>query len=286
MAKIKKYPENPCPIPNGALIVIGGAEEREKASDKKNDIKMEVLEAFVNLLDNDKPHIEVITSALSEAPDESFHDYEKTFRKLGAATVGHIHHDDRENVDFSALEDRLNTVDGLFIGGGDQLKLTAIYGGTEFLTLLKKRYIFDRLVIAGTSAGAMAMSTPMIYRGVGRDEMINGNVKVTTGLEFMRDVCVDTHFVDRGRFVRMAEVIATNPGCIGVGIGEDTAIIVRGGIDIEVIGSGVVIFLHGRNSKTTNITETESLLTIRGLEVDILSKGEKYQLSIINPPHK
>ena len=175
---------------------------------------------------------------------------------------------------------------GIFTGRYLMKYPALYYGGTDFLMVLKQRYIFDGLVIAGTSAGAMAMSTPMIYRGVGRDEMVNGNVKITTGLEFMRDVCVDTHFVDRGRFVRMCEVIATNPGCIGIGIEEDTAIIVKKGTDLEVSGNGVVIFIHGRNSKSTNITQTEDLLTIRGLEVDILSNGQTFQIPEINPPHK
>jgi cyanophycinase len=286
--ELKNYQDNSCPTPTGALVVIGGAEDRGKKpkEDDPEGIKMEVLESFVKLLPQESIHIEVITSAGSSDPEKSFQDYQRAFTKLGASVINHIHHDNREDVDFNQVEQRLRDADGIFIAGGDQLKLTAVYGGTKLLTLLKERYISEGLVIAGTSAGAMALSTPMIYAGVGRDEMINGNVKITTGLEFMRDACIDTHFVDRGRFVRMAQVIATNPGCIGVGIEEDTAIIVRNGTDGEVVGSGVAIFIHGRNTSTTNVTEIEELLTIRGLEVDILSKGETFKLPEINPPHK
>jgi len=102
--------------------------------------------------------------------------------------------------------------------------------------------------MTGTSAGAMAMSTPMIYAGVARDEMIAGNVKVTMGLEFLKDLCVDTHFVDRGRFVRMAQVIAANPSCIASGIEENTALIVKNGVQAEVIGFDVVIIIDARTA--------------------------------------
>jgi len=278
---------NHCPVPKGVLLVIGGAED--KGDQEKNDlaegVKMEVLNCFIKLLNQKAPVIEVITTAGSSDPEGSFEEYKKTFTELGAHQVNHIHHDQRNEIDFPNLENRLKACHGIFLAGGDQLKLTSIYGGTKLLWLLKQRYIHEKIVIAGTSAGAMAMSTPMIYAGVGRDEMINGNVKITTGLEFIRDVCVDTHFVDRGRFVRMAQVIATNPTCIGVGVEEDTALIIRNGKDAEVLGTGVVIILNGLNSTTSNIAKG-ALLTLRGLQVEILSKGEIYSLPEINPPHK
>src|SRR5213075_3228172 len=105
--------------------------------------------------------------------------------------------------------------------------------------------IQKKIVIGGTSAGAMALSTPMIYSGSNEVQELTGEIKVTTGLEFLKDVSIDTHFVHRGRFVRMAQVIATNPTSIGVGIDEDTAWIVRNGIETEVIGSGIITILEG-----------------------------------------
>jgi cyanophycinase len=84
-------------------------------------------------------------------------------------------------------------------------------------------------------------------------QQISGQVKIAPGLKFLKDVCIDTHFVDRGRFVRMAQVIATNPTCIGLGIEEDTALIVRNGIETEVIGSGIVIVIEGFHIKDSNI---------------------------------
>jgi cyanophycinase len=201
--------DNFFPKPKGTLLIIGGAEDKgddpkkEQEHFTENTSRMEVLKCFIKLLETKDAVIELITSASSDKPDESYEKYKTIFEKLGVKTVNHIHHDSREQVDTDDLAERLKAAEGVFFSGGDQLKLTSVYGGTNFLLLLKQRYIHDQIVIAGTSAGAMAMSTPMIYQGVGRDEMIAGNVKVTTGLEFLRDACIDTHFVNRGRVVRM-----------------------------------------------------------------------------------
>ena len=156
-----------------------------------------------------------------------------------------------------------------------------------FLKSLKERYISDKIVIAGTSAGAMALATPMIYGGSSAVQELAGEIKVTTGMEFLKDVCIDTHFVHRGRFLRLAQVIASNPTCIGIGVEEDTAFIVKGGIEIEVIGSGTIIIFEGFNISYTNIHEygNKKPITIRDLNVHILSKEDKYTLKILNPPH-
>jgi cyanophycinase len=242
------------PTPNGSLLIIGGAEKNGSLKDQDNSQQNKsaprstILELFFKHTASRKPVIELITSASSEKPEKSYEEYKSIFESCGTCQVNHIHHDSRDEVNLNEIKERLQAAHGVFFAGGDQLKITSIYGGTDFLCLLKERYVHEKLVIAGTSAGAMAISTPMIYAGVGRDEMIAGNVKVTTGLEFLRDVCVDTHFVDRGRFVRMAQVIATNPTCIGIGIESDTAILVQKGVEAEVVGSGVVIIIDAKNS--------------------------------------
>lgn len=288
--KNNEHFDSECPEPRGTLLVIGGAEnkgEKQKLQ-KGQQSSMEVLQCFIDLLADKKGLVLVITTAGSQDIDGTFMEYKTAFEQMGAGQIGHIHHDAREAVNFKEIETMLNKASGIFFSGGDQLKLTSVYGGTEVIRLLKLRYIHDYLVVAGTSAGAMALSTPMIFHGVGRDEMIAGNVKITTGLEFLRDVCIDTHFVNRGRFVRMAQVIAENPASIGIGIEEDTAIIVRNGKNVEVKGCGVVIIINGHNSYGSNITKQESdvMITVRGLEVDILSDGQKYSIPQLNPAHQ
>jgi cyanophycinase len=163
-----------------------------------------------------------------------------------------------------------------------------LYGGSKFLTMLKERYIRESIVIAGTSAGAMALSTPMIYAGNDEVQQITGELKVTTGLEFLKDACIDTHFVHRGRFVRLAQVIATNPGCIGLGIEEDTAVIVRNGNEGKVAGSGTVILIDGVGIEAANMknfTEKKPF-SVRNLKVDILAPDDTFQIEQRNPPHQ
>ncbi|HEX2535099.1 MAG TPA: cyanophycinase [Chitinophagaceae bacterium] len=281
-----------CPTPAGILMLIGGKESKNEEKPEEKEMPssytpLEVLKKFVSLIRKDNPVVEVITSASSEG-EASFTEYKKIFKDLGITKVNHIHHFQRQEVMANDLVDRIGKADAFYFSGGDQLKLTSLYGGTPFLTALKERYINERIVVAGTSAGAMALSTPMIYAGNEEVQEIGGSIKITTGLEFVKDVCVDTHFNDRGRFVRMAQVIVTNPSSIGIGIGEDTAMIIRKGLEAEIIGTGVIIIIDGFQIADSNVAQfTENkTVTIRDLRVHILSAGDKYIIPQVNPPHR
>jgi cyanophycinase len=293
---------NTCPEPAGILLAIGGKEdkgdevkkiqEKQKDAQKEEDAKetgrSEILKAFIHLTGKENPAIEIITTASSEG-DEMFKTYKEVFAELKITNIGHIHHATREEVTADkSLPGKVNKADAFFFSGGDQLLLTSLYGGSDFLTRLKERYIAAPVVIAGTSAGAMALSTPMIYAGNKEKQQLTGKIKITTGLEFLKDVCIDTHFVDRGRFIRMAQVIATNPSSIGIGIEEDTAIIVRKGTEAEIIGTGTVIVIDGFSISASNVTEfdTGERVSIQNMRVHIYSKGNVYHIPQINPPHK
>ena len=278
---------NACPEPAGILVIIGGKEDKGDKAEEENETREGVLKNFVALTEKENPCIEVVTSASSEG-DEMFEDYKKVFEELKVKNIGHIHHKTRKEVLDDDLTERVNKADAFFLTGGDQLILTSIYGGSKFLTQLKERYIKDKIVIAGTSAGAMALSTPMIYAGNKEKQQITGAIKITTGLEFLKDVCIDTHFIDRARFIRMAQVIATNPTSVGIGIEEDTAIIVRNGVEAEIIGNGVVTVIDGFEISKSNITEfgADEKVVICDLRVHLLAKGSKYHIPQINPPHK
>lgn len=284
-----KKPE--CPTPAGTLVIIGGKENKGNQSDQQgqseNVIPLEILKSFVSYIRKKNPVIEVITSASGEG-EASFKEYYQLFKRLDITSVQHIHHNSREEALNDQLAERIERADAFFFSGGDQLKLTTIYGGTPLLTELKKRYIHAPIVIGGTSAGAMALSTPMIYAGSKDVEQISGEIKVTTGLEFLKDVCIDTHFVHRGRFVRMAQVIVSNPSSIGLGIEEDTAVVIRNGLDAEVIGSGTVIVMDGAVISNTNFTEfsEKQAVSIRDLKVHLLVRGDKYTIPQTNPPHQ
>jgi cyanophycinase len=282
--------ENSCPVPAGILLIIGGAESKGKVPENHEAPEgyqpLEVLKRFTELLSRKDACVEVITSASAES-GESIKQYKKAFKKLGVENIQHIHHTTRKEVLEDDLEQRVNEADGFFFSGGDQLLLTSLYGGTPFLTMLKEKYINHKIVVAGTSAGAMALSTPMIYSGSKEEEQLTNEIKVTTGLEFLKDVCIDTHFVHRGRLVRLAQVIATNPTAIGIGIDEDTALVIRNGLECEVLGSGIVILLEGFEISYTNVNgkPEEPPISIRDLRLHLLGPCDKYVLKQLNPPH-
>lgn len=281
---------NECPVPNGILVIIGGKENKGEAPEKElqreNFERLGILKLFVELIKKESAAIAVITTA-SSLPSEVFDDYKKAFTELGVQSLDHIHHDSREEVLKDDSADRIQKADAVFLTGGDQLKLTTIYGGTKLLVKLKQQYIKQGMVVGGTSAGAMAMSTPMIYAGNQDVQQITGAIKITTGLEFLKDVCIDTHFVDRGRFVRMSQVIATNPTCIGIGIEEDTALVVRNGVEAQVYGSGIIIMIEGQEITQSNILNfgKKDAISIRNLKVHLMSKGDEFVIPQSNPPH-
>lgn len=268
-------------------MIIGGAEKKIDSGELKKEKKFEVHREFLNLIGKNDPIIGVVTTAGEEDVAGTFEAYKATFETICSCAVYQIHHEKMAEIKEEELEKQVATTDALFFTGGDQLKLTSIYGGSMFLHHVKNKYIYHEMVIGGTSAGAMALSTPMIFAGNGDDEMIAGEVKITTGFEFLKDVCIDTHFVQRSRFVRMAQVIATNPACIGIGIEEDTAIVVSKGTAAEIFGSGVVIVMDGRKNTANNITEfnDSKVLSIRGLNVDILGAGQQFIFNKLNQPH-
>jgi cyanophycinase len=177
---------------------------------------------------------------------------------------------------------------GFMFTGGDQLRLTSLLGGTRLMELLKVRFTNDDIIIAGTSAGAAALSTPMIYSAKTEGGFLKGDVYITTGLEFMQDVAIDTHFIARGRIYRMVQAILTNPQCIGIGLEEDTAILFSEGKEMEVVGSGLITIVNGKDMLQSNIHEIDpgEPITVRGLKIDLLGNGDRYTLPIQERLHR
>ena len=272
-----------CLPPKGVLIAIGGHEEkspRPGSDEEANSAPDSILRRFVDEVRGSK-NILVVPVA-SEEPEEAARDYVELFNSLGAGRVEVFDLQARTQAQHEDALRQLEEADGFMFTGGDQLRLTALLGGTPWLKRLKERFTHEEIVIAGTSAGAAAMSTPMIYQGRDNQGMLKDEIHITTGLQFMHDVAIDTHFVARGRIIRMAQIIATNPGCIGMGLEEDTAAVVREGRELEVIGNGVVTIVDGQDCTDTNIHRVEAgePFSIRDLKVHILSCGERYTLPV------
>ena len=226
-----------------------------------------------------QPTIVIIPTAVPD-PEPGVRDYVDLFTSLGVETVEVLNIQSREEANSPDCVAVLDRADGVFFTGGDQLRLTALLGGTPWLRRLKERYTHEEIVIAGTSAGATAMSTPMIYQGRDNSGMRKDEIHVTTGLQFLHDVAIDTHFVARGRIIRMAQIIATNPGCIGLGLEEDTAVLISKGRELEVIGRGMAVLLDGHACTGNTIYEIApgEVFSIRDLRLHLLAHGQHYTL--------
>lgn len=272
--------------PKGILVSVGGAEDKgtdlEAGIISRNNLnffEIGILKSVVNLMDTSDARIEVITTA-SSIPDEVGQNYLDAFAKLGCTDVGHMKIRNRDDAVLPEFIERVKKCDVLMFSGGNQLRLSSIFGGTQFLDIVKQRYESEYFIIAGTSAGAMAMSNTMIYEGNATDAHLKGEVRITTGLAFLSDVIIDSHFNKRGRFPRLAQAVAANPGAIGIGLGEDTGVIVRNGEELEAIGSGAVIIIDGRNVGSNNIADIEfgQAISVENLMVHIMCKGNIYNI--------
>jgi cyanophycinase len=274
--------------PKGKLISIGGNEDKGTAiepnfaqKDFLNFFEFGILKRFIKELPAGvDSHIEVITTA-SSIPEEVGQNYLDAFGKLGCTGVKVMHIKKREEPDHPDMLERIRNCHGVMFTGGNQMRLSMIFGGTRFLQILQERYRNENFVIAGTSAGAMAMSNTMIYQGSSSVALLKGEVKITTGLGFMNDVIIDSHFVTRGRFGRLAEAVSGNPGCIGIGLGEDTGVLVTEGHMLEAIGSGLIIIFDGHQIRHSNIADVEhgAPLSIENLVIHVMAKGNHYDVA-------
>lgn len=259
--------------PKGTLIPIGGGEDKE---DKKD-----ILNRVIKESGRKRPKICLITLATS-LPKEVAQDYRNAFRDLNVASISIIYFNTRSEADTEKNMTKLKNCHIILFSGGDQLKLSSLLGGTKLLAKMKQRY-FDEpnFVIAGTSAGAAAMSDTMIISGSSQDAMVKGELELTNGLEFINNVFIDTHFTQRGRIGRLIQTVTCNPGILGVGLGEDTAIIIYNGEAIEVVGSGLVIIVDGTCIEYTDLTEISNgtPITVEGLKMNVLGPGKRFMLT-------
>jgi len=272
----------------GILVSVGGAEDKgtdlEEGVIRRNNLnffEIGILKTITGLLQGPESRIEVVTTA-SSIPEEVGQNYSDAFAKLGYHNVGHLDIRDREDVHKEEFIQRVKDCSCLMFSGGNQLRLSSIFGGTEILDIIRQRYEEEHFVISGTSAGAMAMSNTMIYEGNAALSHLKGEVKITTGLGFVQNVIIDSHFDKRGRFMRLAQAVAANPGAIGIGLGEDTGIIIRDGHQLEAIGSGGVIIIDGRSVGYNNIGDAEfnQPISVENLKVHIMEKGNAYDIKI------
>ena len=271
----------------GKLLAIGGAEDKgtdlEVGDIQRNNLnffELGILRRIVEETGGNDTRIEVVTTA-SMIPHEVGDNYLNAFGKVGCTDVGVMNIRNRTDTSNPDFLERIRVCDAVMFSGGNQMRLTSTFGGTGFLqTLLQRYHDESNFLVAGTSAGAMAMSNTMIYEGNATKAHLKGEVKITTGLSFMRDVIFDSHFEKRGRFGRLAQAIATNPACIGIGLGEDTGMLITDGNKMEAIGSGLVMIVDGHDIKHSNIADIPdgNPISIENLKVHFCEKGNGYMV--------
>ncbi|MES2837782.1 MAG: cyanophycinase [Bacteroidota bacterium] len=273
--------------PKGKLVIIGGSVDRGSFSESPVDLQRSLKFFEKGILKrittesakNNLSRFEIITTA-SSIPEEVGEEYVKAFAQLDVLNVGVLNIKTREEANAPENVERLKNADVVMFTGGDQLRLTSIFGGTTFHHLLLEKYQNENFIKAGTSAGAAASSNNMIYQGSSHEALLKGEVKITGGLGLINNVIVDTHFVQRGRIGRLLYACASNPINLGIGLGEDTGLLITNGNDMEAIGSGLVMLVDATHMRHTNITEVEmgEPVSIDNLTVHVMSYGDHFDL--------
>ena len=274
-------------IPKGKLIIIGGSVDKGSFSEDQSDLpkKLKFFEqGILNRIIKESAKgtsskIEIITTA-SSIPVEVGEEYVNAFHNLNVLDVSVLNIKTRDESNSPEIIEKLRNADVVMFTGGDQLRLSSIIGGTAFHHLLLDKYENEPFVISGTSAGAAASSNNMIYQGSSTGALLKGEVKITGGLGFINNVIIDTHFVQSGRIGRLMYACASNPINLGIGLGEDTGLLITDGKKMEAVGSGLVILVDGTHMRDTNLTDVEmgAPVSIENLIVHVMAFGDVFDL--------
>ena len=263
-------------IIGGHLLVIGGAE------DKYNERR--ILRKFLELTGGEKAEILIVPVA-SDFPEFAADVYTQAFRNLGVANPRVLRATSRQDVFQADPNELLDGVDGVFITGGDQMRLVSILGGTKFSDKLRHLVRDTRIVLAGTSAGAAGMSTSMIVRGESTPHPHKNSVRLSPGLGFLKNIIIDQHFTERGRISRLITAVSFNPYNLGIGIDENTAIILNSEGVLEVYGQGSATIVDGSQITYNEIAEVgdNQEFSVCGLQLHVLRDGLLYDFIKRNP---
>jgi len=274
-------------VPTGKLIPIGGKEAKGPNDEELDDYLQPVdfheggiLQEVLSEIKGTASRILIIPAA-SSIPQEMGPLYLDAFANLGCHQVEVVYFEDPAEADHPDNLRRLEEADGVLFTGGDQVKLTEKLSGTAFARRLKERYEREGFVVAGTSAGAMAMSGYMIREGDSAEPLLKGIVDTGKGLGLLPQAIVDTHFMNRGRLARLTEALLRHPECVALGISEDTGLVIGGNGRMRAIGSGVVIVIEANEAGETNYHEAEKHepVYIENLRLHILARGACYSIT-------
>ncbi len=256
-------------IIGGHLLVIGGAE------DKYNERR--ILKKFLELAGGAQAEVLIVPVA-SDFPEFAADVYTQAFRNLGVTNPRVLRATSRQDIVNADIERLVDGVTGVFMTGGDQMRLVSLLGGTKLAEALRKKVRDTNVVMAGTSAGAAAMSTSMIVRGEPSSHPHKNAVKLSPGLGFLKNIIIDQHFSERGRISRLITAVSYNPYNLGIGIDENTAIILDGQGVLEVFGQGSTTIVDGSQitfNEIAEVADNESF-SVCGVQFHVLRDGLVY----------
>ena len=267
----------------GILIPIGGNEDKGIEENEQYSLEFideGILYHVVKEAGGTDAKIVVIPTA-SSIPVEVGENYLTAFTSLGCKNVEVLDIRSKEDSETEHAITLIKNANCIMFSGGNQSKITDKIGGTTIHNILAERYKNEEgFVIAGTSAGAMVMANEMIAGGSATESFVKGAVNMYKGLGLIPELVIDTHFIRRGRFGRQSEAVAKFPNLLGIGLAEDTGMIIKNGNDCTVIGSGMVIVFDGRTLTHNNekILEEGTPMTMANLTVHVLSNSDEYDI--------
>jgi cyanophycinase len=258
----------------GQLVIIGGHEDK-----KEEKLILRYLAERVG------SGALVVSAVASSEPDEMWRDYESVFRGLGVRHVRRLSIESRADAESAKSLRVLQDATAVFLTGGDQLRITSMVGDTPVYSRILEIYQ-NGGTIAGTSAGASVMSETMLVRGgQNGSHRIGPDLQLAPGFGFAKDMVIDQHFAERGRVGRLFGVVAQNPRILGIGIDENTAIVLNGTTDFRVIGESAVYVVDGSSVTETNIAEGERdrAMSLYHATVHVLTQGDEFKIATRTP---
>jgi len=254
---------------------IGGAEETEPGG--------EILERFIDLAGGKRARIAIIPTA-SDDRQRSGEGYAELCREVGVKKADWLRVERREDANAEPVLALLREATGIYITGGDQARLVRLLVGTLVMECIRLRNA-DGVIVAGTSAGASILSALMMAGGTGIGGDSNGAaarkgmVDTVAGFGLLQDIIIDQHFSQRGRMGRLLSVFAGTPGLIGIGLDEDTAVLIDREGTLEALGSNMVTIVDGRNTVSDYFDrQNGEVLTITGSSLHVLSDGRRFDV--------
>ncbi len=277
----------------GTLIPIGGNEDKGNGKNERYTLEyiQEGILSRVVKESGGKNSVIVVIPTASSIPVEVSKNYVEAFGKLGCKNVHVMDIRNREAADAPEFLELMQRANCVMFTGGDQAKIVKYIGGTELDRIIKEKYENEDFVIAGTSAGAMCMGDEMITGGGVQEAFTKGATNMGKGMGYIHNFIIDSHFIRRGRFGRLAEAVARFPKLLGIGLAEDTGLVIKNSNECEVIGSGMVILFDPRRLIHNNqaVVKEGSPMSITNLKIHILANGDELNIKkrkvIFSPKH-